>query len=281
MGIRVIAAEEITRQVRRLCMEANRELPQDLEQCIRCAAQKEEHPIGKSIMEDLCANMDAARELSLPVCQDTGMAVVFAEIGQDVHIDGNFEDAVNEGVRQGYVEGLLRCSVVADPIRRGNTNDNTPAVLHTRLVPGDKVHLMVAPKGFGSENMSRVVMLTPSATREQIIGAVAETARLAGANPCPPMMLEVGIGGDFELCALLAKKALCRPVSQRNPDPFYAQLEAEMLEAVNSLDIGPQGFGGRTTALAVNIETYPTHIAGLPLAVNVGCHVTRHGEVVL
>lgn len=281
MGIRVIAAEEITRQVRRLCMEANRELPQDLEQCIRCAAQKEKHPIGKSIMEDLCANMDAARELSLPVCQDTGMAVVFAEIGQDVHIEGNFEDAVNEGVRQGYVEGLLRCSVVADPIRRGNTNDNTPAVLHTRLVPGDKIHLMVAPKGFGSENMSRVVMLTPSATREQIIGAVAETARLAGANPCPPMMLGVGIGGDFELCALLAKKALCRPVSQRNPDPFYAQLEAEMLEAVNSLDIGPQGFGGRTTALAVNIETYPTHIAGLPLAVNVGCHVTRHGEVVL
>ncbi len=281
MGIRVIAAEEITRQVRRLCMEANRELPQDLEQCIRCAAQKEKHPIGKSIMEDLCANMDAARELSLPVCQDTGMAVVFAEIGQDVHIDGNFEDAVNEGVRQGYVEGLLRCSVVADPIRRGNTNDNTPAVLHTRLVPGDKIHLMVAPKGFGSENMSRVVMLTPSATREQIIGAVAETARLAGANPCPPMMLGVGIGGDFELCALLAKKALCRPVSQRNPDPFYAQLEAEMLEAVNSLDIGPQGFGGRTTALAVNIETYPTHIAGLPLAVNVGCHVTRHGEVLL
>ena len=281
MGIRVIAAEEITRQVRRLCMEANRELPQDLEQCIRCAAQKEKHPIGKSIMEDLCANMDAARELSLPVCQDTGMAVVFAEIGQNVHIDGNFEDAVNEGVRQGYVEGLLRCSVVADPIRRGNTNDNTPAVLHTRLVPGDKIHLMVAPKGFGSENMSRVVMLTPSATREQIIGAVAETARLAGANPCPPMMLGVGIGGDFELCALLAKKALCRPVSQRNPDPFYAQLEAEMLEAVNSLDIGPQGFGGRTTALAVNIETYPTHIAGLPLAVNVGCHVTRHGEVLL
>ena len=209
------------------------------------------------------------------------MAVVFAEIGQNVHIEGNFEDAVNEGVRQGYVEGLLRCSVVADPIRRGNTNDNTPAVLHTRLVPGDKIHLMVAPKGFGSENMSRVVMLTPSATREQIIGAVAETARLAGANPCPPMMLGVGIGGDFELCALLAKKALCRPVSQRNPDPFYAQLEAEMLEAVNRLDIGPQGFGGRTTALAVNIETYPTHIAGLPLAVNVGCHVTRHGEVVL
>ena len=279
--IRVIDAAEITREVRRLCIEANRVLPADMEQCIRCASERESHPIGKSIMKDICDNMDAARELTLPICQDTGMAVVFAEIGQDVHIEGNFEDAVNEGVRQGYVEGLLRCSVVADPIRRGNTNDNTPAILHTRLVPGNQIHLMVAPKGFGSENMSRTIMLTPSASREQIIQAVVETARLAGANPCPPMMLGVGIGGDFELCALLAKKALCRPVSQRNPDPFYAQLEAEMLEAVNSLDIGPQGFGGRTTALAVNIETYPTHIAGLPLAVNVGCHVTRHGEVVL
>ena len=256
-------------------------LPADMEQCIRCAAEKETHPIGSAIMKDICDNMDAARELTLPVCQDTGMAVVFAEIGQDVHINGNFEDAVNEGVRQGYVEGLLRCSVVADPIRRGNTNDNTPAVLHTRLVPGNQIHLMVAPKGFGSENMSRTIMLTPSATREQIIGAVVETARLAGANPCPPMMLGVGIGGDFELCALLAKKALCRPVSRRNEDPFYAQLEADMLEAVNQLDIGPQGFGGVTTALAVNIEQYPTHIAGLPVAVNVGCHVTRHGEAVL
>lgn len=279
--IRVIDAAEITREVRRLCIEANRVLPADMERCIRCAAEKESHPIGKSIMKDICDNMDAARELTLPICQDTGMAVVFAEIGQDVHIEGNFEDAVNEGVRQGYVEGLLRCSVVADPIRRGNTNDNTPAILHTRLVPGNQIHLMVAPKGFGSENMSRTIMLTPSASREQIIQAVVETARLAGANPCPPMMLGVGIGGDFELCALLAKKALCRPVSQRNPDPFYAQLEAEMLEAVNQLDIGPQGFGGQTTALAVNIEQYPTHIAGLPMAVNVGCHVTRHGETVI
>lgn len=279
--IREIQAEEITREIRRLCIEANRVLPADMEQCIRCAAEKETHPIGSAIMKDICDNMDAARELTLPVCQDTGMAVVFAEIGQDVHINGNFEDAVNEGVRQGYLEGLLRCSVVADPIRRGNTNDNTPAVLHTRLVPGNQIHLMVAPKGFGSENMSRTIMLTPSATREQIIGAVVETARLAGANPCPPMMLGVGIGGDFELCALLAKKALCRPVSIRNEDPFYAQLEADMLEAVNQLDIGPQGFGGVTTALAVNIEQYPTHIAGLPVAVNVGCHVTRHGEAVL
>ena len=279
--IREISAAEITREIRRLCIEANRELPEDMEQCIRCAAERENHPIGRSIMQDICDNMDAARELTLPICQDTGMAVVFAEIGQDVHINGNFEEAVNEGVRQGYVEGLLRCSVVADPIRRGNTNDNTPAVLHTRLVPGDQVLLMVAPKGFGSENMSRTIMLTPSATREQIINAVVETARLAGANPCPPMMLGVGIGGDFELCALLAKKALCRPVSRRSDDPFYAQLEADMLEAVNKLDIGPQGFGGVTTALAVNIEQYPTHIAGLPMAVNVGCHVTRHAEVVL
>ncbi len=279
--IREIDAAEITREIRRLCIEANRELPADMEQCIRCAAEREHHPIGRSIMQDICDNMDAARELTLPICQDTGMAVVFAEIGQDVHINGNFEEAVNEGVRQGYVEGLLRCSVVADPIRRGNTNDNTPAVLHTRLVPGNQVRLMVAPKGFGSENMSRTIMLTPSATREQIIGAVVETARLAGANPCPPMMLGVGIGGDFELCALLAKKALCRPVSHRNEDPFYAQLEADMLEAVNQLDIGPQGFGGATTALAVNIEQYPTHIAGLPMAVNVGCHVTRHADVVL
>lgn len=279
--IREIDAAEITREIRRLCIEANRELPADMEQCIRCAAEREHHPIGRSIMQDICDNMDAARELALPICQDTGMAVVFAEIGQDVHINGNFEEAVNEGVRQGYVEGLLRCSVVADPIRRGNTNDNTPAVLHTRLVPGNQVRLMVAPKGFGSENMSRTIMLTPSATREQIIGAVVETARLAGANPCPPMMLGVGIGGDFELCALLAKKALCRPVSHRNEDPFYAQLEADMLEAVNQLDIGPQGFGGATTALAVNIEQYSTHIAGLPMAVNVGCHVTRHADVVL
>ena len=279
--IREIEASEITREIRRLCIEANRELPADMEQCIRCAAERENHPIGHSIMQDICKNMDAARELTLPICQDTGMAVVFAEIGQDVHINGNFEEAVNEGVRQGYVEGLLRCSVVADPIRRGNTNDNTPAVLHTRLVPGNQVRLMVAPKGFGSENMSRTIMLTPSATRGQIIGAVVETARLAGANPCPPMMLGVGIGGDFELCALLAKKGLCRPVSRRNDDPFYAQLEADMLEAVNQLDIGPQGFGGVTTALAVNIEQYPTHIAGLPMAVNVGCHVTRHAEVVL
>ena len=279
--IREIQAEEITREIRRLCIEANRVLPADMEQCIRCAAEKETHPIGSAIMKDICDNMDAARELTLPVCQDTGMAVVFAEIGQDVHINGNFEDAVNEGVRQGYVEGLLRCSVVADPIRRGNTNDNTPAVLHTRLVPGNQIHLMVAPKGFGSENMSRLKMFTPAAKVEDIVAFVKETVEVAGSNPCPPVVLGVGIGGDFELVAMLAKKALCRSVSQRNPDPFYAELEERMLQAVNSTGVGPQGFGGETTALAVNIEAYPTHIAGLPVAVNVGCHVTRHKSVTL
>ena len=209
------------------------------------------------------------------------MAVVFAEVGQELHILGNFEDAINEGVRQGYVEGLLRCSVVADPIRRGNTNDNTPAVIHTRLVLGDQLKLTVAPKGFGSENMSCLKMLTPSATREEIIGFVTETMKKAGGNPCPPVVLGVGLGGDFEMVAQLAKKALCRDVSKRHPDPFYAQLEADMLAAVNTLGVGPQGFGGDITALAVNIETYPTHIAGLPMAVNVGCHVTRHKTVVL
>ena len=279
--MREITAEAITAAVRDLCVDANRVLPADLEALIQQRAQEEGNGTAQSILCDLCRNLDAAREMAIPICQDTGMAVVFAEVGQDVHICGDFEAAVNEGVRQGYVQGLLRCSVVRDPLRRGNTEDNTPAILHTRLVPGDKLTLTVAPKGFGSENMSRTIMLTPSATREQVINAVVETARLAGANPCPPMMLGVGIGGDFELCALLAKKALCRPVSRRNEDPFYAQLEADMLEAVNQLDIGPQGFGGVTTALAVNIEQYPTHIAGLPVAVNVGCHVTRHGEAVL
>ena len=282
MPVREIKAEQITAEVRRLCIESNRVLPEDLEHIIRKAAETETSPIGKSVLADLSANMDAARELNLPVCQDTGMAVVFAEIGQDVHITGGaFEDAVNEGVRRGYTEGLLRLSVAADPIRRGNTGDNTPAVLHTRIVPGDKVTLTVAPKGFGSENMSRLKMFTPAASEDDLIDFVAETVKLAGGRPCPPIVVGVGIGGDFELCALLAKKALCRPVSQRNTDPLYEELEGRMLRKVNSLNVGPQGFGGRTTALAVNIEKYPTHIAGLPLAVNIGCHVTRHKFAVI
>lgn len=279
--MREITAREITAAVRQLCIDANRVLPADLEQTIHTCSQQEKDPTAQSILCDLCHNLDAAREMEIPICQDTGMAVVFAEVGQDLHIAGSFEEAVNEGVRQGYVEGLLRCSVVKDPIRRGNTEDNTPAILHTRLVPGDKLTLTVAPKGFGSENMSRLKMLPPAAKEEDIIAFVKETVELAGSNPCPPVVLGVGIGGDFELVAYLAKKALCRSVSQRNPDPYYADLEQKMLEAVNGTGVGPQGFGGQTTALAVNIETYPTHIAGLPMAVNVGCHVTRHKTVVL
>jgi fumarate hydratase subunit alpha len=280
--MREIKTSEITEAVKQLCIDANRILPSDLENCIATAAQKETSPIGQEILSDLCENMTAARELNIPVCQDTGMAVIFAEVGQEVHITGgSFEDAVNEGVRQGYVEGLLRCSVVADPIRRGNTGDNTPAILHTRIVPGDKLSIKAAPKGFGSENMSRIKMFTPSASIEDIIGFVVETARTAGSNPCPPVVLGVGIGGDFEKCAALAKQALCRPVSEPNCDPFYADLESRMLEKVNQLNIGPQGFGGITTALRVNIESFPTHIAGLPVAVNVGCHVTRHKDITI
>ncbi len=279
--MREITAQEITEAIRQLCIDANRVLPQDLEERVRTRSQEETNATAQSILCDLCRNLDAAREMEIPICQDTGMAVIFAEVGQEVHIQGDFEAAVNEGVRRGYVEGLLRCSVVADPIRRGNTNDNTPAILHTRLVPGDKLTLTVAPKGFGSENMSRLKMFTPAAKEEDLIAFVKETVEIAGSNPCPPVVLGVGIGGDFELCAYLAKKALCRSVSQRNPDPFYAQLEERMLQAANETGVGPQGFGGETTALAVNIEAYPTHIAGLPMAVNVGCHVTRHKTVEL
>ena len=280
--MREINVSEIADAVARLCVEANRELPADLAEKIAAASQCESSPLGRSVLCDLCENMQAARRLSLPVCQDTGIAVIFAEVGQEVHLTGgSFEEAVNEGVRRGYTEGLLRCSVAADPIRRGNTGDNTPAVLHTRIVPGDRVSLTVAPKGFGSENMSRLRMMTPAATEDDIVAFVAETVREAGGNPCPPVVLGVGIGGDFEQCALLAKQALCRPVSERNPDPYYAALEARMLEAVNALGVGPQGFGGDTTALAVNIEWAPTHIAGLPVSVNVGCHVTRHKNVTI
>ncbi len=280
-NMRKITAGEIAEAVRRLCVEANRELPAGLEKLVRESPARESSGTGRAILGDLAENLDAARQMAVPICQDTGMAVVFAQVGQEVCIEGDFEAAVNEGVRRGYVEGLLRCSVVADPLRRKNTGDNTPAILHTRLVPGDKLELTVAPKGFGSENMSRLRMFTPAASPEDIIGFVAETVSQAGANPCPPVVLGVGIGGDFELCACLAKKALCRDVSQRHPDPYYQALEAKMLEAVNKTGVGPQGFGGDVTALAVNIETYPTHIAGLPVAVNVGCHVTRHKTLII
>ncbi len=279
--MREITAEQIAQAVRDACIAANRELPESLEKRVRDSAALEEQPLPRSILEDLGRNLTAAREMGIPICQDTGMAVVFAEVGQEVHILGDFGAAVNEGVRRGYLEGLLRCSVVGDPLRRANTEDNTPAVLHTRLVSGDKLTLTVAPKGFGSENMSRLKMFTPAARAEDIVDFVAETVRIAGGSPCPPVVLGVGIGGDFELCAELAKRALCRDVDVANPDPYYAALEDRMLAAVNATGVGPQGFGGKVTALKVNIETFPTHIAGLPVAVNVGCHVTRHVTVEL
>ncbi len=279
--MRTILAKDIEETVKCLCIEANRELPPALEKVLRRREEEEDDPRAQAILCDLCRNLDAAREMQIPICQDTGMAVVFAEVGQELHIEGGFEESVNRGVSRGYTEGLLRCSVVKDPLRRENSGDNTPAVIHTRLVPGDRLRLTVAPKGFGSENMSRVRMFTPAASPEDIIDFVVQSITIAGSNPCPPVVVGVGIGGDFELCAHLAKKALCREVSQPNPDPYYADLEKRMLTAVNGTGVGPQGFGGETTALGVNIEVFPTHIAGLPVAVNMGCHVTRHKEVVL
>jgi fumarate hydratase subunit alpha len=275
--MRKINTAEIIDAVKRLCIEANLELSPDMEKILRDSVSIEKSPLGKEVIEDLCRNLDAARELHVPVCQDTGMAVVFIEAGQDVHITGGaLEDAVNEGVRRGYVEGKLRLSVVSDPIRRVNTGDNTPAVIHTRIVSGDRLRITVAPKGFGSENMSAVKMFTPSAKREDIIDFVVGSVERAGSMPCPPVMVGVGIGGNFEYAALLAKKALCRPLELPQKDEFYRALEADMLSSINALGVGPQGFGGTVTALAVNIETFATHIAGLPVAVNMGCHVTRH-----
>lgn len=278
--MREINSSEITETVRDLVIKANKVLPDDLVDCIGCSKNEETNGIAKSILSDLEANIDAAKELDIPICQDTGMAVIFAEIGQDVHIAGDsFVKAVNDGVSQGYIDGLLRKSVVADPFKnRVNTNDNTPAIIHTSIVDGNEIKLTAAPKGFGSENMSKLKMFTPSAKRENIIDFILDCVKTAGSNPCPPVVIGVGIGGDFEYSAILAKKALCRNVSQRNEDEFYADMERELLERINTLDIGPQGFGGKTTALCVNIETYPTHIAGLPVAVNIGCHVTRHAS---
>lgn len=280
--MREIDVSVIEQAVCDLCIKANRVLPADV-QCAVCRARDTEtDELPHSIMQDICDNIEAADKMGLPICQDTGMAVVFADIGQEVHLTGGLlADAVNGGVHRGYTEGLLRCSVVGDPLRRINTGDNTPAVLHTRIVAGDRVTLTVAPKGFGSENMSRVYMLTPAADRQGVIDAVLDAVKRAGSNPCPPMVLGVGIGGDFEMCALLAKRALCRSLDVPHPDPYYAELERELLDKINALGIGPQGFGGNTTALHVAVETYPTHIAGLPVAVNVGCHVTRHATVEL
>ncbi|MBR0349391.1 MAG: fumarate hydratase [Clostridia bacterium] len=280
--MREISVKCISEAVEKLCIKANKILPSDLAENIGRCKSCERNNLAKDILSDLEANLDAAIELDIPICQDTGMAVVFLEIGQDVHFtDGNLYDAVNEGVHNGYINGFLRCSVVGDPLRRVNTKDNTPAVIHTTIVDGENVKITVAPKGFGSENMSKLKMLTPASGREDIINYVLDCVKVAGGNPCPPIVLGIGIGGDFEQCAYLAKKALCRSVSVKNSDEFYREMEAEILERVNKLDIGPQGFGGDTTALSVAIETAPTHIAGLPVAVNFGCHVTRHATQII
>ena len=280
--MRTIQFDEIENTVAWLCIQANMRLTEALEQRITECAALETSEAGKGVFSDLTANIAAAREENIPICQDTGMAVVFVKLGQDVHIEGGLlRDAVNRGVAKGYTEGFLRCSVVGDPLERVNTRDNSPAVLHIDIVDGDRLDITVCPKGFGSENMSSLKMFTPSATEEDIIDYVVSCVERAGSNPCPPITVGVGIGGDFELSAYLAKKALCRSCEIRNPNPRYAELEARMLEEINRTGIGPQGFGGNITELYVNIEQYPTHIAGLPVAVNIGCHVTRHAHCVL
>ena len=275
--IRTINIKEITTNIKEMCIEANHFLSEDMERAMKQAEKAEQSPLGKQILEQLEENLQIAADDMIPICQDTGMAVIFLEIGQDVHLQGgSLEDAVNEGVRQGYVEGFLRKSVVKDPLIRENTKDNTPAVIHYSIVPGDQVKITMAPKGFGSENMSRVFMLKPADGIEGVKHAILTAVKDAGPNACPPMVVGVGIGGTFEKCALLAKQALTRPVDEHSDIPYVKDLEEEMLSKINQLGIGPGGLGGTTTALAVNINTYPTHIAGLPVAVNICCHVNRH-----
>lgn len=275
--MREINTTELTKQIARMCIEANLKLSKDVKNRILSAEQTEELPIGKKILGQLKTNMEIAEKEQIPICQDTGMAVIFLEIGQEVQLSGMFlEDAVNEGVRRGYEEGYLRKSVVSDPLLRVNTKDNTPAILHTSIVPGNKVKITVAPKGFGSENMSRIYMLKPADGEEGVKNAVLETVKLAGPNACPPIVVGVGIGGTFEFCAYLAKKALTRSLEEHSALPHIRKLEEELLLHINKLGIGAGGLGGNITALGVNIETYPTHIAGLPVAVNICCHVNRH-----
>lgn len=280
--MRTVNVALVTQNIKEMCIEANHFLSNDMECALQEAKQSEEAPLGKQILEQLQENMKIAGEDMIPICQDTGMAVIFMEIGQDVHFEGGIlEDAINEGVRQGYVEGYLRKSVVKDPIHRENTKDNTPAIIHYDIVPGENVKITVAPKGFGSENMSRVFMLKPADGIEGVKNAILTAVKDAGPNACPPMVVGVGIGGTFEKCALMAKKALTRPVNEHSAVPYVKELEEEMLQKINCSGIGPGGLGGSTTALAVNINTYPTHIAGLPLAVNICCHVNRHSVRVL
>ena len=279
--MRTIPAAAITEAVAKLCIQANTHLPPDIAAALDANRHREPWPLAKETLGLLWDNLELAEQKNLPICQDTGMACVFVELGQDVHIEGNFEEAIHQGVRQGYGEGYLRKSIVGDPLRRVNTEDNTPASITVRLVPGERFSITVAPKGFGSENMSRLGMLKPADGVEGVKEFVLETVRLAGSNPCPPIVLGIGIGGSFDKVAYLAKHALLRPIDQPNPDPFYADLERELLEKINALGIGPQGFGGRTTCLGLSIETAPTHVAGLPVAVNVSCHVTRRASAEL
>lgn len=275
--MKTIHTDEIIKNIKEMCIEANLNLSKDVKEAFLNAARQEASPLGKQILGQLEQNMDIAREEQIPICQDTGMAIVFLKIGQNLHIDGeNLEDAVNEGIRQGYKEGYLRKSVVSDPFLRENTKDNTPGVIHYEIVPGENLEITMAPKGFGSENMSRVYMLKPADGIEGVKKAVVETVILAGPNACPPMVVGVGIGGSFEKCALLAKKALTRDLNSGSPLSHIADLEKELLKEINNLGIGPAGLGGTVTALGVNVETYPTHIAGLPVAINICCHVNRH-----
>ncbi len=277
-----INVSKITEVVKNMCIDANYYLTHDVKEKIESAYKQEKWPMAKEILEKILTNIDIAKKEEMPICQDTGMACVFIEIGQDVHIiGGNLKDAINEGIRQGYNEGFLRKSVVKDPLDRINTMDNTPAIIYYDIVEGDKLKIKVAPKGFGSENMSQLKMLKPADGLEGIKDFVLKVVKEAGPNPCPPIVVGIGIGGTFDKAANLAKKALVRPLNEKNNNEFYANLEKELLKEVNELGIGPQGFGGKTTALAVNIETYPTHIAGLPVAVNINCHVTRHAEIEL
>ena len=277
--MREIHISEIISTVRDLCIESNYYLSSDVKEALCKAKENETWPLAENVLDQLILNSNIAKKEDMPICQDTGMACVFVEIGQEVHIVGGLlQDAINEGVRRGYDEGFLRKSVVKDPIHRVNTKDNTPAIIYYDIVSGDKIKITVAPKGFGSENMSRIKMLKPSDGLQGVKDFIIETVKLAGPNPCPPIVVGVGIGGTFDKAAYLAKKALIRPLNKRNDEKFYSDLEEELLETINKLGIGPQGFGGKTTALGLNIETYPTHIAGLPVAVNINCHATRHKE---
>ena len=279
--MRNIEAAKVTEVVRRLCIEANCHLTKDLKDCIVECRKNETFPVAQGILDQIIENYGIADENNVPVCQDTGMACVFIDVGQDVHVEGNLEEAIHEGVRQGYKDGYLRKSVVRDPLDRVNTGDNTPAMIYYNIVPGEQIKITVAPKGFGSENMSQIKMLKPSDGLQGVKDFVVKVVKDAGPNPCPPVVVGVGVGGTFDKAAFMAKKALTRPVDSHNEDPFYAALEDELLEKINALGVGPQGFGGRTTALAVNIEKCPTHIAGLPVAVNINCHVTRHQSEVI